>query len=261
MSKQDARARERGPFRPDQIRPGDRYELHDGHPIYCAPTGGRGSRSNLVGGSVLDTDPTVEEAGIDTGFVPDGQTLRAPDIAVGNVPQTPGWVRGVPPLAVEYADTGQDEQDLQDKIADLLGAGTRFVWVVRLVGPRRIEVYEPDKPMRTVAEDGELTAPGILRNAVPVRAMYDRDAAHEATLRNLLQRRGYESLDEVRAEGKAEGALEGQARAVVAVLSARGVAPDEAQRARILACRDAAELERWLIRATTATSPGDLFAG
>lgn len=237
---------ERGPFRADQIRPGDRYELSDGHPIYCAPTGSRGSRRNLIGGSVLDTDPLVTEAGIDTGYSPAPNALRAPDIAVGNVPDAPGWVAGSPPLAVEYADSGQDEQELQDKIVDLMGAGTRFIWVVRLVGPRRVEVYEAGKPTRTVAEDGELVAPGILENAVPVRAMYDREAAHEATLRNLLQRRGYASVEEVRAEGKAA--------AILSVLAARGFVPDDALRARVLACRDDAELDRLLALAVTTAS-------
>ena len=84
----------------------------------------------------------MESAGFDTGFTPDEKNLRAPDIAVGNVPDKPGWVSGVPPLAVEYADVGQDEQELQAKIHTLLGAGTRYVWVVRLTGPRRVEVYE-----------------------------------------------------------------------------------------------------------------------
>jgi Uma2 family endonuclease len=275
MSKSDTRARERGPFRADQIREGDRYELHEGHPVYCAPTGSRGSRRHLTGASVLDTDPTVDEAGVDTGFSPEPQALRAPDIAVGNVPDTPGWAPGSPSLAVEYADTGQNEQELQDKIVDLLGAGTQLVWVVRLVGPRRVEVYEPGKPMRTVAEDGELAAPGILRNSVPVRAMYDREAAHEATLRNLLQRRGYANLDAVRAdgkmegkaegkvegkaEGKAEGKVEGKAEAVIAVLNARGLVPTDPQRARLLACRDLAELDRWLALAATASSLNDVF--
>jgi hypothetical protein len=59
-----------------------------------------------------------------------------------------------------------------------------------------------------------LEAPGILRNPVPVEALYDRAAGHRATLRNLLQREGYDSLDAVRAEGvlegRAEGVLEGQ---------------------------------------------------
>jgi Uma2 family endonuclease len=255
MSKKGSGARERGPFRAEQIRPGDRYELADGHPVYCAPTGGRGSRRNLTGASVLDTDPTVEEAGVDTGFSPEANVLRAPDIAVGNVPDSPGWVRGSPPLAVEYAKTGQDEQELQDKIADLLTAGTRLVWVVRLIGPRRVEVYESTKPMYTVPEDGELRAPGILKNAVPVRAMYDREAAHEATLQNLLQRRGYESLDHVRAEGRAEG----KAEAVIAVLTARHLAPSAEQRALLLACRDPAVLDRWLALAVTATSLDELL--
>jgi hypothetical protein len=46
-----------------------------------------------------------------------------------------------------------------------------------------------------------LRAPGILRNPVPVEAPFDRSAAHEVTLRNLLQRRGYEGLEEGRARG------------------------------------------------------------
>lgn len=114
----------RGPFRADQIRPGDPYELSDGHPIECMPGGGRNSRANLVGGLALGTDPDVEFAGFDTGFSPEPGMLRAPDLAIGNVPDTPGWVAGVPPLALKYADTGQEEAVLTQKIADLLGAGT-----------------------------------------------------------------------------------------------------------------------------------------
>jgi hypothetical protein len=52
-----------------------------------------------------------------------------------------------------------------------------------------------------------LTAPGILRNPVAVRALYDRDAAHEAVLRNLLQRHGYQDLDAVRLTTIAETIL------------------------------------------------------
>ncbi|MFN7135140.1 MAG: right-handed parallel beta-helix repeat-containing protein, partial [Myxococcales bacterium] len=127
---------ESGPFHAAQIAPGSRYELSDGHAILCMPTGGRGSRSNLVGASVLETDPAVASAGVDTGFSPTPKTLRAPDVAVGNVPDAPGWTNVAPPLAVEYADTGQDEEELQARIRDLLAHGTRYVWVVRLVGVR-----------------------------------------------------------------------------------------------------------------------------
>lgn len=95
----------------DQLRMGDPYEVSNGHRIELCPAGGRGGRANLVGASVLDTDPAVQSAAIDTGFSPNKKVLRAPDIAVGDIPDAPGWVRGTPPLAVEYADTGQDEAE------------------------------------------------------------------------------------------------------------------------------------------------------
>ncbi|MCB2262364.1 MAG: DUF4351 domain-containing protein, partial [Candidatus Thiosymbion ectosymbiont of Robbea hypermnestra] len=133
------------------------------------------------------------------------ENLRAPDIAVGNVPDEPGWISGAPPLAVEYADVGQDERDLQAKIRTLLGAGTRYVWVVRLTGPRRIEIYEPHASRSLAYPGQQLKAPGILANPVPVEALYDPEAAHETALRNLLQRRGYADLDAVREEGREEG--------------------------------------------------------
>lgn len=246
----------RGPFWAKQLSSGDPYELTDGHAIRCLPTGGRGSRGQLVGATAIESDPEVEEAGVDTGYAPSEQTLRAPDIAIGNVPDRPGWVQGAPPLAVEYADTGQDERDLELKITELLQAGTRHVWVVRLAGPRHVEVHEPNTAVRVVPYDGELRAPGILRNPVPVAALYDRDAAHEVTLRNLLQRRGYESLDAVRSEGKAEGT----SAAILRVLEARGLVPSEAERRRVTATTELALLETWLARAVTAPTVAAVFA-
>jgi hypothetical protein len=249
-----------GPYRVEDIREGDPYELSNGHAIYCMGTGGRGSRANLVGGSVLDSDPAVEEAGVDTGYAPSAHILRAPDVAVGNVPDAPGWVQGAPPLAVEYADTGQDEKELATKISQLFTAGTKLIWVVRLVGPRRVEVYEPGKGMRLARPGDQLVAPGTLQNPVPVEALYDRRAAHEVTLRNLLQRQGYRDLDEVRGEGREEGKTLATAKAILTVLAARGIELDEASSARLSACRETETLERWLARAVTATELDDVFA-
>jgi len=242
-----------GPFRADQLHSGDPYELSAGHAIQCLPTGGRGSRANLIGGQLLDSDPDVESAGIDTGFAPYPDMLRAPDVAVGNVSDEPGWVKGVPPLAVEYADRGQDEAALTAKIQDLLGAGTRYIWVVRLTGPRRVEVHEPGQPMRLAHPGGQLLAPGILRNPVDVTALYDREAAHEATLRNLLQRRGYESIEAVYAEGEVlgrkQGELDGLRAALQEVINARSVACEEALKKAIVACQDPEQLRAWLLQA------------
>ncbi len=224
-------------------------------------TGARGSRANLLGGSVLDSDPAVEEAGIDTGYSPSSETLRAPDIAVGNVPNTPGWVQGAPPLAVEYADTGQDEKELAAKISELLAAGTQIVWVVRLSGPRRVEVHQSGQEPRLVGPGEELTAPGILQNAVPVNALYDREAAHAVTLRNLLQRQGYQDLDEIRGEGRNEGQHQALRESILAVLEARGLSVDDAARSALEATGDPDVLRRRLTRAATAMTPEEVFAG
>jgi Uma2 family endonuclease len=258
---------DRGPFRAEHLRSGDSYELSNGHAVYCLPTGGSGSEPNRLGASVVGWDPAVEEAGVDTGYSPEPGMLRAPDVAVGNVPNKPGWVKGAPNLAIEYADVGQDEEQLQQKIADLLNAGTRYLWVVRLTGPRRVEVHEPGKKMRAVLPGEALTAPGVLKNPVPVEALYDRDEAERATLTNLLQRQGYEDLEAVlakgRAEGRAEGQAEGQTRAlaaaVIAVLEARQIPINEAIRERIEKSSDPAELDRWVRRAAVIPSIGELF--
>ena len=53
------------------------------------------------------------------------------------------------------------------------------------------------------------------------------------------------------ARGKAEGVLR--------VLAARNITVTDEQRAHVLACRDLEQLDRWLIRAATATTATDVF--
>jgi len=62
----------------------------------------------------------------------------------------------------------------------------------------------PQQPVQLYRPGQRLEAPGVLKNPVPVEALYDRDAAHEVTLRNLLQRRGYSDLEAVHAAGAAK---------------------------------------------------------
>jgi hypothetical protein len=56
------------------------------------------------------------------------------------------------------------------------------------------------------------------------------------------------------AQGRAEGHAEGEARALLTVLGARGFAVPDAARERILAERDLTRLERWLEKAAVAAS-------
>lgn len=253
-----------GPFTAGQVREGDRYELSEGHPLYCSPAGGRHAGSNHLSSLVIGSDPAAEEVGIDAGYAPKPGMLRAPDLSVGKVPDIPGWVKGVPPLAIEHADEGQDEPELQQKIRELLAAGTRHIWVVRLVGPRRVEIYEPERPMRRATAGELLQAPGILKNPVPVEALYNKALALDIALQNLLQRRGIPSLDEAlreaRRAGERAGEARGKAEAVLTVLAARGLVVSEEERRRVLACADLPTLERWLARAATEPTSARVFA-
>jgi hypothetical protein len=103
--------------------------------------------------------------------------------------------------------------------------------------------------------DDTLHAPGILRNPIPVRALYEREPAYAAALTNLLQRRGYASLEAVQAESEARG----EAQSLLTVIETRRLAVSEAQRQTILNCRDLAQLRLWLRRAVVVDSADALF--
>jgi hypothetical protein len=253
-----ARRDGRGPFRADQLRDGDRYELSDGHALYCYPGGKDHGRTEFLLPRVLGTDPDVEEGGVEVGHQLAEDTLRAPDLSVGNVPAGPGWAQGAPALAVEIAGAGQDEADLGKKTEELLEHGARFVWVIRLTGPRRVEVHRPGEPVVTCVPGELLEAPGVLRNPVPVEALFDTGVADGVALRNLLQRHGYASLDSVREEGKAEGKVEGRVEILRRQVAVRfGVLPD-ALEAKLGRATEA-ELDELADRVVTARSVEDLL--
>lgn len=65
---------------------------------------------------------------------------------------------------------------------------------------------------------------------------------------------------EIEAIGEARGKARGEADALLVVLEARAWTIDDALRARIMACDDVAQLRRWIARAVTASSLGEVFA-
>lgn len=257
-----------GPYTASDIRPGDPYELSNGQLIECMGTGQRGARTNASGAMLLGTDPDVRSVGVDAGISPRPDILRAPDIVIGDLEDKPGWAPKSPPLAVEYADTGQDEPQLRQKIAELLATGTQLIWVVRLHGPRCVEVHAPSAPVWLARIGDVLAAPGILRNPVPVSALYDLNEAQRLTLRNLLQREGYDSIQAIKTEGfdegfdegRDEGALIATRNALYRILTRRSLSLSSDDTIRIDQCTDRQTLERWLDAAIDAATTRDVFA-
>jgi Uma2 family endonuclease len=62
------------------------------------------------------------------------------------------------------------------------------------------------------------------------------------------------------AEAKAEQAVASMRENVLAVLAVRGIPCGDAVRARVMTCDDLALLQRWLVRAFSATSEQDVFS-
>ena len=56
------------------------------------------------------------------------------------------------------------------------------------------------------------------------------------------------------AEGEAKGEVKGRAEALLTVLQVRGMALDVPTRERIVGCTDSEQLQRWIVRAATASS-------
>ena len=80
---------------------------------------------------------------------------------------------------------------------------------------------------------------------------YDRRALEE-----LMSQGNYQYQSDFARKYVAEG----KAEAILRVLDARRFAVSDAQRARVLACSDAALLDRWLDRAVTAASADEALA-
>ncbi len=239
-----------GGYTVDDLREGDRFELTDGELIECHPAGGRHAGKVSKAAQVLGADAARHATAADVGHALGPRTLRAPDVSVGGFdPDCPGWAQGPPLLAVEYADIGQDEEDLQKKIMELLGAGTRYVWVVRLVGMPRVEVYQNPVPKKkTYGLDEVLTAPGVLKNPLPVTALFDEQLADKLTLRSLLDR-----------YGEAEHiALHAKASLLLLQIEAKKIALTPEQHSRIRLCQDDAQLGRWATALLTAATAAEL---
>ncbi len=96
----------------------------------------------------------------------------------------------------------------------------------------------------------------------------------EKSIMTELRQRWEQEKAEIRAEAKAEGILamrqkleqekaeiraEAKAESILTILRARGLSVNKSLRARVLSCQDLGVLDRWLLRAATATSATDVI--
>jgi Uma2 family endonuclease len=114
-------------------------------------------------GSVLVEAGYVLRRGPDTVRGPDVSFISASRLPPERLPEH--FIVGTPDLAIEILSPGDRWSEVEEKIADYLGAGTRLIWVVD-PGARRVIVRYPDRPPRVVpneeALEGEAVVPGFV---------------------------------------------------------------------------------------------------
>jgi hypothetical protein len=77
--------------------------------------------------------------------------------------------------------------------------------------------------------------------------------------KKIMKTMTYGYVSELKQEFREEGQAEGEAKALLAVLAARGLDLTEAERERIRSCTDHERLLAWTVRAATATSTAEVF--
>lgn len=161
-----------------------------------------------------------------------------------------------------------------------IGPGNVFRPLV--VGPSSVPVVDdvalaerdPELAVLSVMAHGqEAQAEAIGRTALRAiqRLTDDRHALYSDLLLTAVSKAARAALEELMASGNyefqsdfvkkylAKGEATGEAKALLAVLEARGVRVSDEIRARVLACGDAAQLATWLRKAATATTVDQVF--
>jgi hypothetical protein len=155
----------------------------------------------------------------------------------------PGWPSGVyffgdDILRVGIVVASELPRERSTLLVRLMAAGPRLAPAIAELG-----ALPPNAPERSVAEGILLRLQHALRQKpTPTR----KEKEFIVTM--------YKTWEEGRAEARIEERIETRSKDVLTVLHARGIAVPVAARRRILAEKDPKQLERWLKKASVATS-------
>lgn len=152
---------------------GKRHELVRGEIRTMAPAGFEHGSIGIRMATLLANHVGQRKLGIvvgpDTGFTlsHDPDVVRSPDVAfvsqsqIRQVGVPKQYFPGAPDLAVEVLSPGDTVDDVEEKVNDLLAAGTKLVWVVN---PRRrtVTVYYPGPRIAVLREGDQLQGEDVI---------------------------------------------------------------------------------------------------
>jgi hypothetical protein len=170
----------------------------------------------------------------------------------------------------------QNERYVTEKAVRMHRRGVRRIFTLWIKGRRVCEWSSESGSWRLLAPESRIEDPCLV-TPLAVAALLDAATADNAVVAALIAKdnpaiRKREAAAEAKGEakgeargeargeakGRVEGRAEGMAEAILRVLEARGVAVSAAQRQEILRCHDLDRLDRWLFRATLASSTDEI---
>jgi hypothetical protein len=194
--------------------------------------------------------------------------------------QEPGWPSGVYGAPSVFRTwlviTSELPQAPETRLLRVLGAGKTLSTVTR-----ELTRSSPDDPVSAILmpllarlhlewrDPGTAADPETQEFLMETRDIYEtwyRKTLAEGEARGRVEGEARGRVEgeargrvEGEARGRAEGEAQGELRALLTVLSARGIELSAEHAARVRACKDIAVLEAWLRRAVTATSADQIF--
>jgi hypothetical protein len=169
----------------------------------------------------------------------------------------------------------QRMKDVTEKAEVMHRRGVRRIFAIFVKGNPRVCEWSPERQTwRTLDRDSMIEDPCLVR-PLAVSALLDAAIADNAVAEALIAKGNpviqkqvdlarsegkEEGREEGREKGRAEGEAKGQAKAIVIFLEARGLSVSPTQQQEILSCSDIARLNRWLYRASVASSTNEVLS-
>jgi hypothetical protein len=185
----------------------------------------------------VDSFLWIIAAGAPTTLLTELELAPAPDWPAGV------YFFGADILRVGIVVASELPRDRTTLLVRIMAAGPLLAQAVKELADLPSDAYE-----RVVAE------PALLN----FRHMLGQDSSQDPDEQEFIMAM-HKTWEDARAEGRAEARAEGEANALLTVLRVRGIAVSDAVRQHILAQKDLERLERWLEKATVASSIGEVI--
>ena len=147
----------------------------------------------------------------------------------------------------------QGEGDVTEKARRMHRRGVRRIFALFLKGKRRVcEWSAKSDSWVALPLDAKIEDPCLVK-PLDVVALLDAAAADKAVVEALIVK-GEPTIRKLEDEAEARGEARATTAAIFKILERRGLEVSEAQREKILGCKDRDRLDQWLERAIVASS-------